>query len=37
MKTFFLYLRLITPKIASDRGFEPRFDKLMPSKSCMIL
>ena len=34
MKKFFLYLRVITSKMASDRDFEPRFDKLTPSKAC---
>jgi hypothetical protein len=34
MKKFFLYLRKITLKMASDRDSEPRFDKLTPSNSC---
>ena len=36
MKIFFLYLRKITLKMASDRDFEPRFDKLTPSRACFI-
>jgi len=34
MKKFFLYLRIITFEMASDRLSEPRFDKLTPSKAC---
>ena len=35
MKKFFLYLRLITSNMTSDRVFVARFDKLTPSRACL--